>query len=713
MYDQAVAIVLQHRRASISLVQRHLRIGYNRAARLLEQMEKSGTRIEHGDQRQPRHPRAGARRMKPRIGTLRRVLRACVGHRALSGRGRRAADAVDTLQDFVRDVKSGRAAFTQTVTAPDGAKKKTSSGSFEFSRPNRFRFAYAKPFEQTIVADGQKVWIYDADLNQVSSRKRSRRRSARRRPRCWPAARSSSDFDLARAARRGRPRLGAGDAEGQGRRASSRCASAFAARSWPRSRSSTASASARCCSSRSSPANVALPAAAFQFVAPAGADVIRQSIADAVPLAERLRPQTLDEVIGQQHLLGPGKPLRVAFESGRLHSMILWGPPGIGKTTLARLMAEAFDAQFIAISAVLGGVKDIREAVERARRARPQRPAHGRLRRRGAPLQQGAAGRLPAARRVGPVHLHRRDHREPVVRGQLGAAVARDGACAEAADRCRPRASCSTARAALLQAPPLTDAARDAADRLCRRRRAAAAQRLREPGRHARGRRRGARSTRRCSSRRSASSCAATTRAASSSTTRSRRCTRRCAAATRTRAVLVRAHARRRRRPALCGAPPGAHGQRGHRPGRPARAAAGARRGRDLRAARLARGRAGAWRRRSSTSRSRRRATRSTRPATRRARSSSSDGTRPVPLRLRNAPTALMKDLDYGTRLSLRARRGRRLRRRRALLARRAWRRSASTNRSSAASRFASARSCRNCGGSMPRRRSPEAGAQG
>ncbi len=90
--------------------------------------------------------------------------------------------------------------------------------------------------------------------------------------------------------------------------------------------------------------------------------------ADA-PLAERLRPRSLDEVIGQAQLLGPGQPLRTAFESGRLHSMILWGPPGVGKTTLARLMADAFDAQFIAISAVLGGVKDIREAVERAQLA--------------------------------------------------------------------------------------------------------------------------------------------------------------------------------------------------------------------------------------------------------------------------------------------------------------------------------------------------------
>jgi outer membrane lipoprotein carrier protein len=81
------------------------------------------------------------------------------------------ADAVDRLRAFIRDVNTGRAQFTQTVTSPDGAKKKVSSGSFEFSRPNRFRFAYAKPFEQLIVADGQKVWIYDADLNQASSRK--------------------------------------------------------------------------------------------------------------------------------------------------------------------------------------------------------------------------------------------------------------------------------------------------------------------------------------------------------------------------------------------------------------------------------------------------------------------------------------------------------------------------------------------------------------
>jgi putative ATPase len=86
----------------------------------------------------------------------------------------------------------------------------------------------------------------------------------------------------------------------------------------------------------------------------------------AAPLADLLRPKTLDEVVGQSHLIGPGKPLRLAFESGKPHSMILWGPPGVGKTTLARLMARAFDAEFIAISAVFSGVKEIRDAVQRA-----------------------------------------------------------------------------------------------------------------------------------------------------------------------------------------------------------------------------------------------------------------------------------------------------------------------------------------------------------
>ena len=98
----------------------------------------------------------------------------------------------------------------------------------------------------------------------------------------------------------------------------------------------------------------------------ANRDLLSAAEVPHAPLAESLRPKTLDEVIGQQHLLGPGKPLRLAFESGTPHSMILWGPPGVGKTTLARLMADSFEAEFIALSAVFSGVKDIREAMQQA-----------------------------------------------------------------------------------------------------------------------------------------------------------------------------------------------------------------------------------------------------------------------------------------------------------------------------------------------------------
>jgi len=113
-------------------------------------------------------PPAAAARGPGRLSRLRAMVLAASMLAAAAGAAR--ADAVDTLRDFVRDVKSGRAEFTQTVSSPDGARRKVSSGSFEFQRPDRFRFAYARPYEQLIVGDGRKVWIYDADLNQVSVR---------------------------------------------------------------------------------------------------------------------------------------------------------------------------------------------------------------------------------------------------------------------------------------------------------------------------------------------------------------------------------------------------------------------------------------------------------------------------------------------------------------------------------------------------------------
>jgi putative ATPase len=127
------------------------------------------------------------------------------------------------------------------------------------------------------------------------------------------------------------------------------------------------------------PDNVELYAAAFHRVNLPGQRIVTDLFTTAnpaAPLADRLRPTSVGEVIGQRHLLAPGKPLAVAFASGKTHSMLLWGPPGVGKTTLARLMAKAFNADFIALSAVLSGVKDIRDAVARAEATLAQTGRH-------------------------------------------------------------------------------------------------------------------------------------------------------------------------------------------------------------------------------------------------------------------------------------------------------------------------------------------------
>lgn len=123
----------------------------------------------HGDHVTAGAPSVSEARPCDRRWWLRTALAVAVA--AASWRGAHAADAVAALRNFVRDARSGRGEFTQTVTSPDGSRRRVSSGSFEFQRPNRFRFSYRRPFEQTIVADGQKVWTYDPDLNQAVSRR--------------------------------------------------------------------------------------------------------------------------------------------------------------------------------------------------------------------------------------------------------------------------------------------------------------------------------------------------------------------------------------------------------------------------------------------------------------------------------------------------------------------------------------------------------------
>ncbi len=145
------------------------------------------------------------------------------------------------------------------------------------------------------------------------------------------------------------------------------------------------------------------------------------------PLADRLRPQRLEDVVGQDHLLGPEGPIRRMVENGRLSSMILWGPPGTGKTTIARLLAKAGGYEFQQLSAVFSGVADLKKAFETARTRRLAGQSTLSVRGRDPPLQPRAAGRLSAVRRVGDGDPRRGHHREPVVRTERGVAVALSG----------------------------------------------------------------------------------------------------------------------------------------------------------------------------------------------------------------------------------------------------------------------------------------------
>ena len=155
------------------------------------------------------------------------------------------------------------------------------------------------------------------------------------------------------------------------------------------------------------------------------ADAARERMQEVAPLALRLRPRSLDEFVGQEQVLGERSALRLAIAEDRVGSAILYGPPGTGKTTLARIVAETTGAAFEELSAVSATVEGrARGARAGARAARRQRAADDPLPRRDPPLQQGPAGRAPAGGRGGARDADRRDDREPVLRGQLGAALA-------------------------------------------------------------------------------------------------------------------------------------------------------------------------------------------------------------------------------------------------------------------------------------------------
>ena len=164
------------------------------------------------------------------------------------------------------------------------------------------------------------------------------------------------------------------------------------------------------------------------------------------PLADRMRPQTLDEFIGQEELLGPGKPLRMQIERDDLSSLLLWGPPGCGKTTLARIIANAAQSTFVPFSAVLSGIKEIKEVMAKADARAALRAADDRVRRRGPPVQPRAAGRVFAARRGGEHPADRRDHGESVVRSDCAAAFAHESVRAARARDGADRRRCSSGR---------------------------------------------------------------------------------------------------------------------------------------------------------------------------------------------------------------------------------------------------------------------------
>ena len=341
---------------------------------------------------------------------------------------------------------SGRFLTTPSRRAPISSRRSTaarasslqeSKGSFVFQRPGRFRWIYEKPVDQLIVGDGERVWIHDRDLNQVTVRRISKALGSTPAALLAGASDVEKAFELSEAGTR--DRLEWLEAKPRDTEAGfDRIRMGFARPGRRRWSSSTISARPRALRFSTCSATPRSIPPSFRFEPPKGADVLGEKSADERPVRRaatrrRRSPRRCGrsrstKSSGSSICSGPGKPLRLAFESRQAALDDPLGTAGLGQDHPRAADGEGLRRR---VRRALGGVLrregHPRGGAGRRGRARALRPPHHPLRRRGAPLQQGAAGRLPAVRRARPHHFRRRDHREPFVRGQQRAAFARRG----------------------------------------------------------------------------------------------------------------------------------------------------------------------------------------------------------------------------------------------------------------------------------------------